>query len=164
MDVNYFRTLYDYNYWANERILRAAERGGDIQFITPAQYGRSVRDIMVHVLSAEWIWLARWKGVSPTSMLAEADFPTIDSVRARGRQEQAKMEPFLAGLADGDLARIVHYKNTHGEEREYPLWLMMAHVVNHGTQHRSEAAAILTGFLYSPGDLDLVGRVYQPRY
>jgi uncharacterized damage-inducible protein DinB len=37
-----------------------------------------------------------------------------------------------------------------------PFWQMLAHVVNHGTQHRAEAAALLTTVSRSPGDLDMI--------
>jgi uncharacterized damage-inducible protein DinB len=36
------------------------------------------------------------------------------------------------------------------------LWHAMAHLVNHGTQHKTEAAAMLTGFGHSPGDIDMI--------
>ena len=34
--------------------------------------------------------------------------------------------------------------------------MTLAHLANHGTQHRSEAAMLLTSYGYSPDDLDLI--------
>ena len=43
-----------------------------------------------------------------------------------------------------------------GERWAYPLWQQMIHQVNHATQHRSEAAVLLTQRGHSPGWLDLL--------
>jgi hypothetical protein len=37
-----------------------------------------------------------------------------------------------------------------------PVWQMLVHDVNHGTQHRAEAAVLLTAKGRSPGELDLM--------
>jgi uncharacterized damage-inducible protein DinB len=50
----------------------------------------------------------------------------------------------------------VEYSNPAGERWAYPLWQQMVHQVNHGTQHRSEAAVMLTQFGHSPGWLDFL--------
>ena len=64
------------------------------------------------------------------------------------------MRTYLAGLSDDDLTSHLRYTVDNGEKRDRILWHCLVHVVNHGTQHRSEAAAILTSFNCSPGDLD----------
>jgi len=64
------------------------------------------------------------------------------------------MRAFLAGLKDEDLDSIIRYTTSGGIQRERVLWHCLFHVVNHGTQHRSEAAVMLTDFGQSPGDID----------
>ena len=62
----------------------------------------------------------------------------------------------MDGLGEAELARVVGYTNTRGQPWAYPLWQMLIHQVNHATQHRSEAAMLLTQMGHSPGDLDLL--------
>jgi uncharacterized damage-inducible protein DinB len=155
--LDYFQTLYDYNSWANRCILQATAGLSEADQRAPMPYGHgSLHETLVHILGAEWIWRSRWQGVSPTAVLRAADLPTLEAVRARWQAEEQAMRAFLAGLRDEDLKRAVHYTNTRGEAHAAPLWQLMAHLLNHGTHHRSEAAAILTALGRSPGDLDLL--------
>ena len=77
------------------------------------------------------------------------------ALQAAWQPEEGAMRAFVAGLTDADLDRIVRYPVDEGVIRERVLWHCLVHVVNHGTQHRAEAAALLTGYGHSPGDLDM---------
>jgi uncharacterized damage-inducible protein DinB len=161
MLLDYIRTLYDYNYWANGQILRTVEQLGEDQLNARMHKGQeSIRVTLVHMLSAEWIWRMRWEGVSPEALLSPQDFPTLQQIRERWQQEERQMRAFLAALREDDLARVVHYTSTragrHGESYKRPLWKLMGHLVNHSTQHRSEIALMLTEHGYSPGDVDMI--------
>ncbi|MPZ15901.1 MAG: hypothetical protein GEU73_16015 [Chloroflexi bacterium] len=154
----YFHWLFDYNYWARDRLLEQVAKLTEAEYVAPRalDYG-SIRGTLVHWLAGECIWLARWLGESPDRLMAEADLPTFEVLRARWATEEQKMQSFLSQLTDEDLARSFRYVSTRTKE-EYTnlLWPTMAHLVNHGTQHRSEIALTLTQLGHSPGDLDLI--------
>lgn len=158
MQASDILTLYEYNYWANARILEGAAKVSEAQYIAPANasFG-SLHRTLVHILGTEWVWRMRCQeGISPPSLLSEKDLPTLGSLRARWQAEEQAMRTFLASLRDDDLVRSVRYVNTRGASYESTLWHILAHVVNHGTQFRSEAGMLLTEYGHSPGDVDLI--------
>jgi uncharacterized damage-inducible protein DinB len=156
MKTDEILTLFDYNYWANRRILDAAVQVVPEKVVLPVSLSwGSVHGTLVHTLSAEWIWRVRCQeGGSPTGLLDATEFPTLDSLRQRWDEEEQAMRAYLGSLSDEQLAQTIDYKNTRGQAYSMVLWSILVHVVNHGTQHRAEVAHFLTEFGQSPGDID----------
>lgn len=158
--------LFAYNAWANARVLDAAAKVTTEQFVQPAGLSHgSLRGALVHVMGTERVWRTRCQaGVFPKAPPAEQDFPTVEALRARWREEEARLLAYVGGLRDEDpsagsgqaLTRVVRYQTTAGVAHETPLWQVLVHVVNHGTQFRGEAALALTQMGHSPGNLDLM--------
>ncbi len=151
------RTLYAYGAWANARVLDAAARLSQAQ-LTAADDGGygSVRDTLVHIAAAEWLYLERWRGRSPTALWDPQTFPDVATIRDHWAAVERETAAFVAGLREDDLEKVVAYVNFQGQTWAYPLWQQLLDQSNHATQHRSEAAAALTRFGHSPGWLDVL--------
>lgn len=165
MKPHHMQLLYDYNYWANYRILDLSDRltEAEIRQQGPGNLP-SLRDNLLHILGAEWLWRLRCQlGESPTSFPSEADFPTQQALRKRWHEEEHAMRAYLAQLTEEDMTGLVHYKTTRGVAKTDILWHVLFHVVNHGSLHRAEAAASLTNYGHSPGDLDFIVYVRAKR-
>jgi uncharacterized damage-inducible protein DinB len=149
--------LYRYNQWANARIMARAADAAPDQFLPPASFPHGgLRDTLIHLLSAEWIWRNRWEGTSPNRVLRPEEFPTFEALRGRWTEEEEQLMLFVDRITDEKLNSTFGYHNTSGKPFRRVLWQTMVHLVNHGTQHRAEAAAMLTDLGQSPGDLDLI--------
>ena len=157
MNIRDMLTLYDYNYWANGRILAASAQISPEQFAaaTAHSFG-SLRGTLVHTLDGERAWrmLYEQQTLAYFGALEEDAFPTLEVLVQHWNAEERAMREYLAQLTDANMTDYVRYTVPEGHKRERLLWHCLWHVVNHGTQHRSEAAATLTEYGSSPGDLD----------
>lgn len=157
MNVEDIALLYEYNRWATLRLLTAAELVNHEQLVKPTGHSLgSLRNTLVHTLDAEWDWriLLQSGALSAFDTLKDTDFPDLSILKKRWAEEHGAMKEYIASLTEDDLTRIVRYTLDTGQKRERVLWHCLIHVVNHGTHHRSQAAAILKDLGFSPGGLD----------
>jgi uncharacterized damage-inducible protein DinB len=149
--------LYRYNQWSSKKILDTAAKVTPEQFLAPSSFPHGgLRSTLVHAMFAQWIWRQRWEGTSPSQRFKPDEFPTFEALRTRWEEEETSLMTFVENVSEERLNNQVHYKTTDGTPHAEILWQLMAHVVNHGTQHKTEAAAMLTDFGQSPGDIDMI--------
>jgi uncharacterized damage-inducible protein DinB len=157
MNVEDFRHLYDYNAWANERTLDSCAALSEEQFTRDLKSSfNSVRDTLVHIVSAEWIWLERWHGRTPTAFPNPLDYPDLESVRRRFSEIDRNLIDYTASLTGDDLQRVVSFKRVTGEAFAQPLWQLLHQVSNHSTYHRGQVATILRQLGATPTSTDLL--------
>ncbi|MGD0694034.1 MAG: DinB family protein [Terriglobia bacterium] len=157
MDIRTIQALYDYNRWANEQTLDAAAALNEEQFTRDLGNSfRSVRDTLAHILAAEWIWLERWKGNSPKTLLEAADFPGVEALKTRWDEVESDRAAFIRTAAASRLEEVISYVNTRGQTFAYPLWQMMIHVLNHSTYHRGQITTLLRQLGSKPASTDLL--------
>jgi uncharacterized damage-inducible protein DinB len=143
------RDFYDYNQYANDRLLEVMSGAGD-------EHLRDVIATLAHIVAAQINWLERWQtGVNERSTIElQETIRTLDQLRESFERSHADLRQYIAGLTDADVDRPLTFKDSTGTTTERLLWQLMLHVANHGTYHRGEAAAALTALGHSPGDLD----------
>lgn len=158
MDLADLRLLLDYNYWARDRVLVA------VGLLPADQYTRemgssfkSIRDTLVHIYSAEWVWYSRWQGTSPTQALSAADYPDLATLQGAWVDLETQMRAFLEQAGDAGVTRTFEYKLLNGQPGKNPFWQMLQHVVNHGSYHRGQVTTMLRQLGAAPAkSVDLI--------
>src|SRR5689334_8969234 len=102
MNANAFRHFYEYHFAENRKIWdRYITPLSDEQFTEHVAYSRgSVRDQILHIISADDAWFSELRGEEIPDDLKPADFPTRERIRARWDQVEQNMRSYLAALRD----------------------------------------------------------------
>jgi uncharacterized damage-inducible protein DinB len=150
--------LYEYDRWANHRVLQA------VSALSVEEFARdlggslpSVRDALVHIIGCEWAWLTIWKETSPSSAfvtdfwtrlgaLFPADaFPGFAAVQLRWEEVEKEQIEFLNRVTDESLGRMLPVGTT-----QISLAHLMQHLANHSTYHRGQVALMMRQLAAAP--------------
>jgi uncharacterized damage-inducible protein DinB len=145
MRVEVIRQLFDYNYGSHRHLWESIGCITDAQYVEAVPYSiGSIRNHMVHLMSVDVRWLARLQNAPLPERLNYADFSTNVETRRKWDEIETRMLAYIAALRDDQLNEIVVYDLPHrGGVKRDPRWLILVHLVNHGTEHRSQVLPIL---------------------
>ncbi|WP_255542215.1 DinB family protein [Glaciimonas sp. PAMC28666] len=77
------------------------------------------------------------------------------------RTNVARWQGFISGLEAQRFDTQLTYLRPSGEKTVTPFAPSLGHVFNHGTHHRGQLSAALTGMGYACPELDLIYRVRE---
>ncbi|MSO21547.1 MAG: damage-inducible protein DinB [Acidobacteria bacterium] len=162
MNLQYIHELYAYDCWANARLLDAVGKLQQGEFLREMGSSfPSVRDTLVHLVSAEWVWLQRWKGTSLQRHFDTATFPTPDSIRCWLTKVESEQSKFINSLTQDELLSPHSYSNFEGKSFAEPLWQQLTHRVNHSTYHRGQVTTMLRQLGATAVALDMIAYFRQ---
>jgi uncharacterized damage-inducible protein DinB len=151
------RLLFQYNQWADRRMVEACSALTNEQFTRDLGSSfRSVRDTLVHLYGAEWVWNERIEGRSPTSLVAGTGFPDLESARTKLEEMDNFYIEYVSRLTPQDLERVIHYKSFAGDELSNPLWQTLHQLTNHASYHRGQIITLLRQLGAKPVTTDLI--------
>ena len=145
MKPNDIKTLFDYDCWAFERIWKCISHLSDAQFVEEIDYSTgSIRNIVVHMMSACRNWMSRLQGTSIPPRLVFEDLDTQAKIKATWDEVQRESLAYVNSLNEEQLDEIIPWElPVRGLKLSNLRWEILMHVINHGTDHRAQILAIL---------------------
>jgi uncharacterized damage-inducible protein DinB len=142
MTTTGLRNFFQYNLWANQRLLAACAQLSDAQLdATMGGTFGSVRETLMHIFASEEGYTRRWQynGAPLTPRLEEfTTFPGFDELQRRAEKSGKEL---IAVAEREELNRILFLdEGTY----EAPVIVVLIQAINHGVDHRSQIATLLS--------------------
>ena len=157
MKSEYLQSLFRYNYWANHHLFEVIEKLSDKEFKQEVSGGHSsIRNTLVHILSAEWGWISRSGGPERKEKLVPDFFDSPDQVISKWKSLETSFLEYVDSLTRQQLEEKVTYLNGSGDECSMPREELLQHIIIHNTHHRGQIALDLRVLGYTPGNFDIL--------
>jgi uncharacterized damage-inducible protein DinB len=151
MNKDDIQLLYEYDRWANHRVLQAASTLSAEQFTRDLGGAfHSLRDTLVHIVAGEWAWLEYWNEPAPDDAFhADLDarlgvifnpnaFTNVSAVQLKWAEVEKQQIEFVNRTTNESLERMIPFRTSR-----VSLGHLMQHLANHSTYHRGQVALMM---------------------
>ncbi len=162
MNLSDIKRLFDYTEWANDLAMDAAANLSDDNLRRDVGIShKTIFGTLVHMAGAEWIWLERWHGRSPTKNEAWSFWSTescvdLSILKERWAELINQRTRYVSELDESRLAAELPFKLLSGDPSSMPLVDQMQHVANHATLHRGQIVGMIRQLGIDPPSTDLL--------
>ena len=157
MIVAVLRELFEFNAWANRRILAALADLPSEAYQRDLQSSHGgIEGTLRHIVWAEHLWLTRWLENPAPAVAQGADLPSLAAVRDRWEEVEAERRRFLGRLTDSELDRTLTIRPTSGGQYVHTLRQTLMHAVDHSSYHRGQIVTLLRQLGVRPPSTGLV--------
>ncbi|HEU5164424.1 MAG TPA: DinB family protein [Chitinophagaceae bacterium] len=153
MTKQYFIELADFNIWANDIVLSWLNNINDEQWSKHVESSfNSIGETVLHIVSAESVWLERLKKVESPVWLQSSFKGTKDEITTLWKKTSAGLKKFVDGFNESTMMEKLAFKRLNGDKYEMPHYQVFAHLFNHSTYHRGQLVTMLRQVGYTNVD------------
>ncbi|MGC4022505.1 MAG: DinB family protein [Cyclobacteriaceae bacterium] len=141
----YFLKLYQYNAWANKRVLSCLKQQNVSQ--------EKILSLMGHIAAAEMLWLHRIKNLPKPDVKLWSNY-SLQEIEKMLIKIDPDWISFIETIEQFD--RELSYKNYTGDQFTNNVEDIMIHTANHASYHRAQVAMLLRQNGFEPVNTDFI--------
>ena len=137
--------IFDYNYWAFERVWECISQISDEQFVHEIDYSTgSIHSMVVHMMIGNRNWMSWLQGTAMPLRLVSEDFDSLSKTKAKWDELRKEFVDCLNSFGQGQLdERVTWELLSQGLKSTSTRSEILLHLANHGTDHRAQILAVL---------------------
>lgn len=144
MDKDAFVKLFDYVFWADRRFMDCVDALSEEQYRQHIDFSQgAISQHLVHLIGVEYWWIHFLR----TGELDFADESVFlmprEQIRAKYAEVEREIRAYLDMLTPEELERRVKPDFWGEDEEPIAVWQALLQVVNHSTDHRAQAMAMM---------------------
>jgi len=157
MTLDDILTLFQYDEWAIKRTIESVSSLSEEQYKRDmkSSYG-GIHGTLVHIYSADCLWLERWKGNFSFTHISPEQIPSLIALQDRWEEYRESLYAYLVNVTDTKLSAPFSYIDGRGANHAEPLYQQMLQIINHSSYHRGQIVTMLRQIGGKPPTTDLI--------